>query len=86
MQTMTEVKHNIRTFPGAAHYQYLLSLLGWGGGTGGRQGENWTEGRGRHLVAQMVKNPPAEREIRVRSLDWEDPLEEGMATHSRILA
>ena len=35
MQTMTEVKHNIRTFPGAAHYQYLLSLLGWGGGTGG---------------------------------------------------
>ena len=63
-----------------------MKVGGAGGGTGGRQGENWTEGRGRHLVAQMVKNPPAEREIRVRSLDWEDPLEEGMATHSRILA
>ena len=34
----------------------------------------------------MVKNPPAMLEIRVRSLGWEDPLEEGMATHSRILA
>ena len=38
------------------------------------------------LVAQMVKNPPAVWEIRVRSLGWEDPLEEGMATHSSILA
>ena len=33
-----------------------------------------------------VKNLPAMREIWVRSLDWEDPLEESMATHSRILA
>ena len=33
------------------------------------------------LVAQMVKNLPA-----VRSLNWEDPLEKGMATHSSILA
>ena len=33
------------------------------------------------LVAQMVKNPPAMWEICVRSLGWEDPLEEGMATH-----
>ena len=38
------------------------------------------------LVAQLVKNPPAMRETWVRSLDWEDPLEEGMATHPRILA
>ena len=38
------------------------------------------------LVAQTVKNPPAMRETWVRSLDWEDPLEEGMATHSCILA
>ena len=38
------------------------------------------------LVAQLVKNPPAMRETWVRSLDWEDPLEEGMATHSSILA
>ena len=38
------------------------------------------------LVAQMVRNPPAMREKWVRSLAWEDPLEEGMATHSSILA
>ena len=34
----------------------------------------------------MVKNPPAMRETRVQSLGREDPLEEGMATHSSILA
>ena len=38
------------------------------------------------LVVLMVKNPPAMWEIRVWSLDWEAPLEEGMATHSSILA
>ena len=38
------------------------------------------------LVAQMVKNPPAVKETWVRSLGWEDPLEEGMATRSSILA
>ena len=38
------------------------------------------------LVAQMVKNPPAMRVTWVRSLSWEDPLEEGMVTHSSILA
>ena len=38
------------------------------------------------LVAQMVKNPPAVQETRVQSLDQEDPLKEGMATHSSILA
>ena len=32
------------------------------------------------LVAQMVKNLPAGQETWVQSLDWEDPLEEGMAT------
>ena len=37
-------------------------------------------------MAQMVKNPPAMWETRVQSLGWEDTLEEGMATHSRILA
>ena len=36
------------------------------------------------LVAQTVKNPPATRETWVRSLGWEDSLEEGMATHYRI--
>ena len=34
----------------------------------------------------MVKNLPAMQEIWVHSLGWEDPLEEGMATHSSILA
>ena len=38
------------------------------------------------LVAQLVKNLPTVWETWVRSLDWEDPLEKGMATHSRILA
>ena len=38
------------------------------------------------LVAQMVKNPPAMQETWVHSLGWEDPLEEGIATHSSILA
>ena len=38
------------------------------------------------LVAQIVKNPPAMQETWVSSLGWEDPLEEGMATHSGILA
>ena len=38
------------------------------------------------LVAQTVKNPIAIQQTWVWSLDWEDPLEEGMATRSSILA
>ena len=38
------------------------------------------------LVAQTVKNPPAMRETWVQSLGWEDPMEEGMTTHSSFLA
>ena len=38
------------------------------------------------LVTQMVKNPRAMQETEVQSLGWEDPLEEGMATDSSILA
>ena len=34
----------------------------------------------------MVKNLPLIQEIQIRSLSWEDPLEEGMATHSNIFA
>ena len=45
-----------------------------------------TEYFGASLVAQTLKNPPARQEIWFRSLDWEDSLEEGMATHSSILA
>ena len=37
------------------------------------------------LVAQLVKNLPAMWETWVQSLGWEDPLEEGMTTHSSIL-
>ena len=36
------------------------------------------------LVAQSVKNPPTMRETWVWSLGWEEPLEEGMTTHSSI--
>ena len=42
---------------------------------------SWTS-----LVAQTVKKPPAMWETWVWSLGWEDPLGEGMATHSSILA
>ena len=38
------------------------------------------------LVAQTIKNPSAMQETWVPSLGWEDPLEEGMVTHSSILA
>ena len=47
---------------------------------------------GKHLVSEefpwwlAVKSLPAKQESQVRSLGWEDPLEEGMATHSSILA
>ena len=39
-----------------------------------------------HLIAQLVKNPPAMQETWVRPLGWEDPLEKEMATHSSVLA
>ena len=38
------------------------------------------------LVAQMVKNPPANLDTWVRSLGWEDPLEKVKVTRSSILA
>ena len=38
------------------------------------------------LLAQLVKNLPATWETLVQSLVWEDSLDEGMATHSSILA
>ena len=37
------------------------------------------------LVAQLVKSPPAMQKTWVRSLDWEDSLGNGKATHSSIL-
>ena len=40
---------------------------------------------GASLVAQTVKKLPAMQETWVQSLSWEDPLEEGVATHSSSL-
>ena len=37
-------------------------------------------------MIQLVKNPPTMWETRLRSLGWEDPLEEGKATHSSVLS
>ena len=45
-----------------------------------------TRNMGFSLVAQMVKNPLALPETQVQSLDREDPLAKGMATHSSVLA
>ena len=42
--------------------------------------------KGASLVAQMGKNLPAVQEMEVQSLGQDNPLEEGMATHSSILA
>ena len=42
--------------------------------------------QGASLVAQLVKNPPSTQETTVWFLGQEDPLEEGMAIHSGILA
>ena len=41
---------------------------------------------GASLVAQMVKNLPTMQETRVRSLNQEESLEKGLATHSSVLA
>ena len=41
---------------------------------------------GASLVVQLVKNLPAMQETRLKSLGWEDSLEEGIATHYGILA
>ena len=37
-------------------------------------------------ILELVENLPAMRETWVQSLCWEDPVEEGMATYSSILA
>ena len=61
------------------------SIPGLGRSSGERIGYllqySWTS-----LMAQLVKNPSAMRETWVRSLSWEDHLEKGTVTHSRILA
>ena len=61
------------------------SIPGSGRSTGNGMGHplqySWAS-----LVAQLVKNWPAVWETWVPSLGWEDPLEDGKATHSNILA
>ena len=74
------------------------SSRGWRGGLG-RQGADccllfsdcklrncFSDLGVRHVMAQTVKTLPTMQETQVRSLGWEDPLEKGMTTHSRILA
>ena len=61
--------------------KYLISVIVTNLSVTMWQAEQWAS-----LVVQMVKNPPAVPETWVQSLGWEDPLEEGMATHSSILA
>ena len=55
-------------------------------GLGRSSGEGNGTTLGASLVAQRVKGLPAMRETGIRSLGWEDPLKEGMATHPSILA
>ena len=38
------------------------------------------------MGAQTIKNLPARQDTWDQSVDRDDPLEEGMATHSRVLA
>ena len=52
-----------------------------GDGTGYPIQHSWAS-----LEAQLLKNLSAMQETWVQYLGWEDPLEEGMATHSTILA
>ena len=60
---------------------YMCGPFDWTG-----LGENVLDRLRASLVAQTVKKLPEMQETLVRSLDQEDPLEEGMATHSSILA
>ena len=64
------------SFRSVAFSRFMLNS-----GIGGSYGDSGTS-----LVAQKVKSPPAVQETWVLSLGWEDPLEEGMTTHSSVLA
>ena len=46
----------------------------------------WGKGAKASLVAQTVKKWPATQKTQVHSPGWEDPVEEGMATHCSVLA
>ena len=68
-----------------AMWETWVLISGLGRSPGGGHG-NPLQYSQASLVAQMVKNPPAMWETWVQSLSQEDPLEEGMTTHSSILA
>ena len=69
----------------ACNAGYPGSIPGSGRSTG--EGTNYPLQRcWAFLMAQLIKNLPAMWETWVGSLDWEDPLEKGKATHSSILA
>ena len=66
----------------AAWLSYPAAVcLGWG-----QHVSSFRHCREASLVAQPVKNPPAMQKTQVWFLGWEDPLEEGTATHSSIPA
>ena len=84
-QGASQVALVVKNLPAnAGEVRVVSSIPGSGRSPGGGYGNplrySWAS-----LVAQMVKNPPATWETWVRSLGWQDPLEEGMATHSSIL-
>ena len=68
------------------HWQVASQPLGDQGSPLGGAFNLTPSKEGAPWVAQGVKNPPAMWETQVRSLDQEDPLEEDITTHSRILA
>ena len=79
-------------FPGSSAVEENACVAGGLGSIPG-SGKSPREGSGyplqyswASLVTQRVKNLPAMRETWVQSLGGEDPLEEGMTTHSSILA
>ena len=74
-----------RGFPGSSACKEFACNAGDPGSISGL-GRSPGEWKTTHSVAQTVKNPSAMWETWVQSLGWEDPLEEGMATYSSILA
>ena len=73
----------VKNLPASAGDPGLIP--GSGRSPGGGHGEplqySWAP-----LVPQILNNPPEMLETWVQSLGWEDLLEEGMATHSSLLA
>ena len=71
---------------GTERADVLWWVVAWRGGRIKRQDTRPKSNEGASLMAQTVKNPTGMWQTQVRSLGQEDPLEEGMATHSSLLA